>query len=61
MSGIKIMYVASSACIRVRGGESQQLRVYSRVRQGFIMSPWLFIVYVDAMMKEVKMEMERGE
>ena len=55
------MYVASSACIRVRGGESQQLRVYSRVRQGFIMSPWLFIVYVDAMMKEVKMEMERGE
>ena len=33
----------------------------SGVRQGFIMSPWLFNVYMDPMMKEVKMGMGRME
>ena len=31
----------------------------SGVRQGCIMSPWLFHVYMDAVMKDVKMGMER--
>ena len=31
------------------------------LRQGCIMSPWLFSVYMDAVMKEVKMEWEGGE
>ena len=32
------------------------------VRQGFTMSLWLFNVYMDAVMKEVKIEMgRRGE
>ena len=30
-----------------------------RARQGCIMSPWLFNVYMDVVMKEVKMGMER--
>ena len=33
----------------------------SVVRQGFIMSPWLFNVYMDEVMKEVKMVMGRRE
>ena len=41
-----------------------ELRVYmfrigSGVRQEYIMSPWLFNVYMDAFMKEVKMGMVR--
>ena len=36
-------------------------RVNSVVRQGRIMSPWLFNVYMDAKMKEVKMGMGRRE
>ena len=55
LSGIKSMYVDSLACVRVRGGESEQFRINSGVRQGCIMSPWLFKVYMDAVMKEVKM------
>ena len=31
----------------------------SAVRQGFIMPPWLFNVYMDAVMKKVKVGMER--
>ena len=34
MSGIKSMYVDSSACVRVRGGENEQFRLDIGVRKG---------------------------
>ena len=41
---------------------SEWFRIDSGVRQGFIMSLWLFNVYMDAVMKEAKMGMgRRGE
>ena len=52
LSGIKSMYVDSSACVRVKGGESKWFRIDSVVRQGCIMSPWLFNVHMDRVMKE---------
>ena len=48
------MYMDSLACVRVKGGENEQFRINGG-RQGFILSPWLFNVYMDAVMKEVKM------
>ena len=59
LRGIKAMYVDSSACVRVKGGESERFRIDSGVRQGCIMSPCLFNVYMDGVMKEVKMGMGR--
>ena len=53
------MYADSSACVRVKGNESEWFRIDSWVRQAFIMSPWLFNVYMDGVMKEVKMEVGR--
>ena len=53
MRGIKSMYVDSSSCVRVKGDESERFRIDSEVRQGCIMSPWLFNVYMDGV-KEVK-------
>ena len=58
-SGIMSMYVDSSSCVRIKGGESEQFRIDSGVRQACIMSPWLFNIYMDGMMKEVKMGMGR--
>ena len=55
----KRMYVNSQAFFRVKGGESECFRFNSGVRQGCIMSPWLFNTYMDAVMKEVKMGMKR--
>ena len=49
------MYVNSLACMRVKMGESKYFRIDSNVRQGCIMSPWLFFVHLDAAIKEVKM------
>ena len=58
LSGIKSMYVDSSACVRVKG-ESKQFRIDCWVRQGCILSPWLLNVYMDGVVKEVKMGMVR--
>ena len=33
LSGIRSMYIDSSACVRVEGGESGQFRIDSGVRQ----------------------------
>ena len=50
LSGIKSMYVDSSACVRVKWSESEQFRINSGVTQGCIMSTWLFNVYMDGVM-----------
>ena len=39
LSGIKSMYDDSSACVRVKGGESKRFRIDSGVTQGCIMPP----------------------
>ena len=44
LGGIKSMYVDSLACVRVKVGVSEQFSIDNWVRQGFIMSPWLFNV-----------------
>ena len=55
MSEIKSMYLV----FRVKGGKSERFRIDSGVRQGCIISPWFFNVYMDAVMKEVKLGMGR--
>ena len=50
LSGIKSMYVDSSACVRVKGGENELFRINSGVRQGCIRSLWLFNVYMNGVM-----------
>ena len=57
LSGITSMYVDSLTCVRVKGSR-ELFRIYSGVRHGCIKSPWLFIVYGNAVMK-VKMGMGR--
>ena len=52
LGGIKSMYVDSLQHFIVIGSKSEQFRLDSGVRQGCIMSPWLFNVYMDAVMQE---------
>ena len=59
LSQIKSIYVDSSGCFRVKGGESEWFMIDNGVRQGCIMSPWLFNVHMDGVMNEVKMGMGR--
>ena len=53
------MYINSLACVRLKGGESWCFRMGSGVKHRCIMSPWLFNVYMDAVIKEEKMGIGR--
>ena len=41
-------YVDNRACVRVGNDVSEWFPVNIRLRQGCVMSPWLFNVYVDS-------------
>ena len=58
LNGIKTMYVNSLLCVRVKGCESECFRIDSGVRQVCIMCPWIFNVYMKAVL-EVKMGIGR--
>ena len=51
LNKIKSMYVNSLAFTQVKVGESKYSRIDNGVRQGCIISPWFFKVYMDAVMK----------
>ena len=44
----------SEACVRVCREEGEWFRVGVGLRQGCVMSPWLFNVFMDGVMKEVR-------
>ena len=46
-------YVDSKACVRVRNDVSQWFSVNVGLRQGCVMSPWLFNVYMDGVVRKV--------
>ena len=56
LNGIKSMYSNSLACIRVKENEREYFRIESGVRQGCIMPHWLFSVYMDQVIKKMKMQ-----
>ena len=61
LGGIQSFYVGSSACVRVGSDLSESFEVNVGLRQGCVMSPWLFNVFMDGVVREVKMRtMERG-
>ena len=47
------MYVGSKACARVGNEVSEWFPVRVGLRQGCVMSPWLFNLYIDGVVREV--------
>ena len=52
-SAVQSFYVDSRVCVRVGNGVSEWFLVNVGLRQGCVMSPWLFNVYMDGMVREV--------
>ena len=46
------LYLHSEACVRVRGKNSEWFGVAMGVRQGCTMSPWLFNLVMDSIVRE---------
>ena len=53
LRGIMSFYVEGKACVRVGGELSESFEVKMGLRQGCVMSPWLFNVFMDGVVREV--------
>ena len=51
---MQCFYVDSRACVRVGNDVSEWFPVNVGLRQGCAMSPWLFNVYMDGVVREVR-------
>ncbi len=54
LEGVRSFYENASASVRVNGELSESFKVKVGVRQGCVMSPWLFNIYMDGCIREVK-------
>ncbi len=54
LSAIKSSYEEASACVKIGGETSEHFEIKVGLRQGCVMSPWLFNIYMDDVMREVK-------
>ena len=53
LDAVKSLYVDSKACVRVGNGMSEWFPVRVGLRQGCVMSPWLFNLFIDGVVREV--------
>ena len=53
LKAVKSLYVGSKACVRVGNEMSDWFPVRVGLRQGCVMSPWLFNLYIDGVVREV--------
>ncbi len=53
LSAIKSFYEEVYACVKINGETSERFEIKVGLRQGCVMSPWLFNIYMDGVMREV--------
>ena len=53
LRAVKSFYIGSKACVRVGNELSEWFPVKVGLRQGCVMSPWLFNLYIDGVVREV--------
>ncbi len=52
LKGIQAFYRDANACVRVGGEFNESFAVEVGVRQGCVMSPWLFNIFMDGLLYE---------
>ena len=60
LDGVKSFYVNSRACVRVGNCISEWFDVRVGLRQGCVMSPWLFNIFMDGVVREVNGSVRGG-
>ena len=53
LRGVKSLHFGSKACVRVGNEASEWFPVRVGLRQGCVMSPWLFNLCIDGVVREV--------
>ena len=60
LRAIRALYQASEACVKVDGECSEWFEVKQGVRQGCPMSPWLFNIFLDMVVREARASFQGG-
>ncbi len=60
LRAIKSLYQESEACVRADREESEWFEVPQGVRQSCPLSPWLFNIFLDMVVREVRKPFQRG-
>ncbi len=61
LSAIKSFYEKASACDKISGETSESFEIKVGLRQGCVMSPWLFNIYMDGVIRERKEKAREGD
>ena len=54
LNAVKAFYRDARACVRIDGEIGESFTIKGGVRQGCVMSPWLFNLYMDGVIREMK-------
>ncbi len=54
LNTVKSFYEEASACVKIGGETSEHFEIKGGLKQGCIMSLWLFNIYMDGVIREVK-------
>ena len=57
LKAVQSFYVDSTSCVRVGNDVSEWFPINVGLRQGCVMSPWLFNVYMDGVVREVNVRL----
>ncbi len=57
LEGVRSFCENASALVQVNGELSENFKVKVDVRQGCVMSPWLFSIYMDGCIREMSQSM----
>ncbi len=60
LGSIKALYKESKACVRVEGEVTEEFMVEQGLRQGCPLSPWLFNVFLDRVVREAIVGFQGG-
>ncbi len=58
LEGVRSFYDNAIAFVRMNGELSESFSVEVGVRQGCVMSPWLFNIYMDGCIREMKVRVQ---
>ena len=61
LKAVQSFYVDSWACVRVGNDVREWFPVNAGLRQGCVMSPWLFNVYMDGVVRAVNVRVHAWE
>ncbi len=54
LDGMKAFYRDANACVKVKGQMGERFKMNAGVRQGCIMSQWLFELFLDGVVRQLK-------